>query len=125
MRIERGLQEPVLRVGNLDAIRDLGDVRDTVDAYQRLIETSRLNGVVNVATGHGVQVRAVLKMLLDMSAEPIRIEDDPARMRPSDIPSLVGDAGLLSSVTGWMPSRPLEQTLGDVLTFHRGSCADG
>ena len=59
-----------------------------LDADQRLIiETSRLNGVVNVATGHGVQVRAVLKMLLDMSDEPIRIEDHPARMRPSDIPS--------------------------------------
>ena len=69
--------------GNLDAIRDLGDVRDTVDAYRRLIETSTLNGVVNVATGHGVQVRAVLKMLLDMSAEPIRIEEIPPACAPA------------------------------------------
>lgn len=119
--IELGAQEPVIQVGNLDAVRDLMDVRDTVRAYDAAVRGGRAGAVYNVAGGVGHSVREVLDALLERARVPIRVERDPARMRPSDIPVLVGDATRLREQTGWAPRIPFTRTLDDLLTFWRAS----
>ena len=104
--IERGEQEPLLGVGNLDAVRDFLHVEDVVDAYVRLLDPSVPAGVYNVASGHGVSIAELLEMLLSVSTARPRIELDPARFRPTD--ASVGDAGRLQAATGWKPSAPFE-----------------
>ncbi|HHB90431.1 MAG TPA: SDR family oxidoreductase [Anaerolineae bacterium] len=117
--IEAGLAEPILRHGNLEAIRDFTDVRDTVRAYWLVINRGEPGQVYNVGSGRGVRIQQLLDILLGMSRVPLRTEQDPARMRPSDIPAILCDPSRLQQVTGWQPRIPLEQTLADILNDWR------
>lgn len=119
-RIEAGLQEPVLRVGNLDARRDFTDVRDIVRAYALLLHHGAAGAVYNVGSGNVVTIRAILDMLLAASAAHIDVRPDPALMRPIDIPLVYSDCAPLQRSTGWAPQIPLQQTLHDVLEYWRG-----
>lgn len=118
--IERGELEPVIRVGNLDAQRDLTDVRDTVRAYAALMTSGIPGTVYNVASGVGRPVRAVLDALVARARVPIRVETDPSRVRAKDIPVLIGDASRLRAATGWEPRIPFDQTIDDLLDYWRG-----
>jgi GDP-4-dehydro-6-deoxy-D-mannose reductase len=113
--IARGEIEPALRVGNLGAERDLTDVRDAVRAYRLLAERGEPGGVYNVCSGTAVSIRRALEMLVQASGLTVRVEVDPAKLRPVDIPRLVGSNARLRAATGWQPEIPLEQTLADVL----------
>ena len=117
--IERGEMEPVIRVGNLEAQRDLLDVRDAVRAYAALIQAGTPGTVYNVASGVGRPVRAVLDALVSRARVPIRIETDAERMRANDIPILIGDASRLRQATGWEPKVSFEQMLDDLLAYWR------
>lgn len=117
-RIMTGRQEPVIRVGNLDAERDFLDVRDVVAAYGQLVgATNSLEpgAIYNIASGRAVSIRSVLQYLIELSGCAINIEFDQGRQRKSDILSLCGDATSLSEAVGWHPKHGLEQTLTDVL----------
>ena len=118
-RIEAGLSPPVIRVGNLSARRDYSDVRCVVDAYARLLEQRGGPRVFNVATGSAVSLASVLDRLLALATAEISVEIDPARLRPSDNPLLVGSPRLLMKATGWRPTRSLDETLEDVLNAAR------
>lgn len=118
-RVERGAQEPVIRVGNLATERDLLDIRDVVRAYASLMESGEPDTIYNVASGIARPVRSVLDTLLARSRVPIRIEPDPARLRPNDTPILVGDATRLRRATGWSPAISFEQMLDDLLAYWR------
>lgn len=107
--------QAVIKVGNLDAQRDFTDVRDVVRAYRMLLEKGQLGEVYHVSSGYAVSIRTVLEQLLRLATVLIAVEQDPARMRPSDIPILIGDASKLRRATGWQPQIPLERTLRDVL----------
>ena len=117
--IEAGLQEPVLRHGNLEARRDFTDVRDVVRAYWLIINQGAPGDVYNVGSGRAVSIQHLLDILLSMSRVPIRTETDPARMRPSDTPIIVCDPSKLQQTTHWQPQIPLEQTLADILNDWR------
>ena len=119
--IEIGKQPSGLRVGNLEAIRDFTDVRDVVRAYQLLHQLGKMGEVYHVATGTGRSIRQVLDQLLSLSSSDITIEPDPSRLRPADIPALIGDATKLKTATGWEPAIAFEETLRDTLTYWRGN----
>lgn len=118
-RIERGGIEPVIKVGNLDAERDLTDVRDTVRAYTLLMEKGAVGGIYNVASGIGRPMRVVLDALVRRAQVPVRVGTDPERLRPHDIPVLVGDATRLRNATGWAPEISFERTIDDLLNYWR------
>jgi GDP-4-dehydro-6-deoxy-D-mannose reductase len=122
-RIEAGLAAPSLKVGNLAAQRDYSDVRCVVDAYARLLERRGEPHVVNVATGTAHSVASVLDRLLALATVEIAVEIDPSRIRPADIPWLVGSPQRLATATGWRPTRSLDETLADVLNAAREGVA--
>ena len=117
--IEAGRQPPMLSVGNLDAVRDFTDVRDVVRAYWLLLEKGRAGETYNVCSGRGIAVGDVLQELLDVSGLSIEVRRDPDRMRPSDIPAIIGNPRKLKDATGWTPDIPLRQTLSDLLAHWR------
>ena len=119
--IERGDGEPVLRVGNLEVTRDLADVRDVARAYADLLERGRAGEAYNVCRGEGVRLTEVVARLATRARVTVRIEVDPARVRPADVPWLVGDPSRLARDTGWRAEIPLDRTLGDVLEEWRGA----
>jgi len=113
-RIALGLEEPVIRVGNLEARRDLLDVRDVVRGYRRIIERGAACGIYNVASGSARRLREVVETMVEISGTGARIEVDPERLRPVDLPLLVGDASRLREL-GWKPAIDLRGTLTDLL----------
>lgn len=114
-RIERGLQAPVVLVGNLEARRDFTDVRDVVRAYHLAITHGKPGAVYNIGSGEAVAVQTILDTLIGLSSVAIVVEFDPARMRPADVPTIACDYTRLHTDTGWQPEYALEQTLRDVL----------
>jgi len=123
-RIERGLQEPVIQVGNLEARRDFLDVRDVLDAYIAVVGRAAdipAGTAFNLASGRTVTIRGVLEDLLRLSGAAIEVRVDPARLRPSDIPVAAGDAGAARAAFGWEPRIPWGRTLADTLDYWRGA----
>ncbi len=118
--IEAGRAEPVLRVGNLEVTRDLTDVRDVVAAYLALLERGTRGAAYNVCRGEGVTLADVVRRMTVLSRVPVRVETDPARLRPADVPWLVGDPTRIARDTGWHAAIPLDRTLADVLEEWRG-----
>jgi GDP-4-dehydro-6-deoxy-D-mannose reductase len=117
--IERGALEPLIKVGNLDAERDLSDVRDTVRGYALLMEKGVPGTVYNVASGIGRPIRVVLDELLQRSQVPVEVRVDSERLRPHDTPVIVGDASRLRDATGWTPMIPFDRSMDDLLAFWR------
>ncbi|NOT45177.1 MAG: NAD-dependent epimerase/dehydratase family protein [Acidobacteria bacterium] len=117
--IERGALEPVIKVGNLDAQRDISDVRDVVRAYAALMRAGCPGTSYNVASGVGRTMRSILDGLLMRARVPVQVATDPARLRPNDVPFLVGDPSRLGRTTGWKPAIPFDRTLDDLLEYWR------
>ncbi len=117
--IEAGLQEPVIRVGNIDAIRDFTDVRDMVRAYWLAVTRARPGEVYNIASGTGITIRALLDKILALSSVEVKVEVDPSRLRPSDVEILIGDSSKFRADTGWEPRIPFDQTVSDLLDHWR------
>ncbi len=117
--IEAGQREAVIRVGNLDAVRDFSDVRDVARAYTMLVEGGEPGEVYNVASGRGLAVGEILDRLLSLSRARVEVRRDPALLRPADVSRIVGDAGKLRLATGFVPEIPLERTLADLLAYWR------
>ncbi|MCA0405033.1 MAG: GDP-mannose 4,6-dehydratase [Proteobacteria bacterium] len=125
-KIERGLQAPVIKVGNLEAERDFLDVRDVAAAYaMACLPGSPLKpGVIlNLASGRAIRMRTILEKLIAMTGQTIEIEVDAARWRENEIPRLVGNAELAASLLGWKPQHSIEETLRDVLDEQRARVA--
>ncbi len=108
--------------GNVDVSRDLSDVRDVVRAYRLLLEAAVAGSlgvpptIVNVASGRVVTVRWVIEQLCALAGVQPALEVDASLVRASDPVEIAGDSSLLTSLTGWRPTIPLEQTLADVLS---------
>ncbi|MBN1203648.1 MAG: GDP-mannose 4,6-dehydratase [Myxococcaceae bacterium] len=112
--IRQGTVPPVLRAGNLEAIRDFSHVRDMAAAYLLLLTAGAPGQTYNVCSGVGRTIRSVLEEMLALSGVSARIELDPARLRPSDIPSLVGSPDKLRAL-GWEPKHTVTEALREVL----------
>ncbi len=117
--IEAGLKEPVIKVGNLSARRDFSDVRDVVRAYVELMEKGKAGETYNVGSGNAVEIRKILDMILCRSKKEIRVEVEPSRMRPVDVPVIEADISKLKACTGWKQKITLEETIQDTLEYWR------
>lgn len=121
--IEKGKKDPVVYVGSLEAERDYTDVRDMVNAYYLSVLRCKPGEVYNISSGITWKISAVLDFLTAQSKLPITIKQDPKRMRPSDVPRLLGDCSKFKKETGWKPTIPFEQTLIDLLNYWREKLA--
>ena len=114
-RIERGVQEPVLRCGNADPVRDFSDVRDIVAGYVALLERGVAGEAYNLCAGEGVSIAEVIALLRAHATVPVRVKSEPGLRRGIDVERIVGSHALATRATGWRPRIPLADTLRDVL----------
>jgi len=119
VEIEKKKRESVIYVGNLEAKRDFTDVRDIVRAYWLSLEKGKEGEVYNIGTGKTISMKEVLDILLSLSNTNIKIEVDPERLRPSDVPVLLSDCSKFVQLTGWEPEIPFKQSLNDLLDYWR------
>jgi GDP-4-dehydro-6-deoxy-D-mannose reductase len=117
--IEAGVREPRLLVGNLEARRDIMDVRDTARAYEALATKGVRGRVYNICSGTAHRIGDLLERLLATARTPVSVQQDPARLRPSDNPVVLGDPSRIIADTGWRPQIPIETTLADLLAWWR------
>lgn len=117
--IEKGLREPVLRVGNLAAKRDFTDVRDVVKAYVKLIQKGVPGETYNVGSGNAQEIRKILELIISLSDVDIKVEVDPNKIRPVDVPIIEADITKLNDLTGWTPQIKIEQTVQETLDYWR------
>jgi GDP-4-dehydro-6-deoxy-D-mannose reductase len=118
-QIEAGLKEPVIHVGNLDAERDFTDVVDVMRAYALLVEHGDSGEAYNVGTGRAYSIKYLLDVLLSYSQTKIDVEQEPSRIRPSDVSIIYADNSKLRTKTGWEPSVKFEDSLRRVLDYWR------
>ena len=117
--IEKGLREPVMKVGNLAAKRDFTDVRDVVKAYVKLVQTGVPGETYNIGSGNAKEIRAILDLIISMSDAVIQVETDPNKLRPVDVPIIEADISKINALTGWKPEISIEQTIRETLDYWR------
>ena len=118
--IEAGLQDPVIKVGNLDSVRTFSDVRDAVRAYWLLVTKCKPGEVYNIGGNETMTIKEMLDRLISMSTrDDIRVEVDPARLRPSDVTLQIPCIDKFKKATGWQAEIPFDKTLKDTLDYWR------
>ncbi len=118
-KIERGLMEPVVRVGNLKIRRDFSDVRDVVRAYILLLEKGKTGEIYNVCSGRAIVLKDILNMLLSFSSKKIEVKVDANKIRKKEIPLLLGNNEKIRKEVNWTPKIPFDQTLRELLDYWR------
>ena len=121
VEIEKGIKEPIMKVGNLTAKRDFTNVKDVVKAYKLLAENGISGQTYNVGSGTAVTIQSILDIALSHSTADIRVVQDPNRMRPSDVPIIVADTSKIFKDTGWKPDISLDATILEVLEYWRNN----
>jgi GDP-4-dehydro-6-deoxy-D-mannose reductase len=106
-----------LSTGNLEARRDITDVRDVVRAYRRLLTGGEPGQVYNVCRGEAVSIRQIAERLLVLAGVDLPIVVDAERVRPIEIPELRGDPRRVHAAVAWQPEYDLDRTLADVLAY--------
>jgi GDP-4-dehydro-6-deoxy-D-mannose reductase len=120
VEIELKKRPPVIYVGNLEAKRDFTDVRDMVRAYWMSLESCEPGEVYNICTGTTISISDLLNMVISGTGMKIEIRQDPSRLRPSDVPLLLGDYSKFNKATGWKPQIAFSKTLADIMDYWRG-----
>jgi len=119
---EVGRQEPVIHVGNLEARRDFTHTRDVARALWLLLDRGRPGTVYNLCSGTATRIGDIVQMVVERGRVPVTVQVDPARLRPSDEPILMGDNTRLREATGWEPTVSMEQIVEELLEYWRGQC---
>jgi len=115
--IKLGKAEPVLELGNLEAVRDFTDARDMVRAYWLAVNRCQPGIPYNIGTGTGYTISQVFSKLYKIADVKAEMKQDPQYMRPSDVPRLLCDSTAFRYATGWKPEIPFEQTLQDLFDY--------
>lgn len=113
--IKAGRREPSVKLGNLDSVRDLSDVRDVARAYVLALRRGRPGEAYNAGSGRGSKVRELFEMVRRESGAEVELVVEPSRVRAGDIPYLVADVSRAKEELGWRPEIPLERTVRDML----------
>ncbi len=119
---EKDQRPASLKVGNLDTLRDISDIRDVTRALWLIFEKGDPEVPVNVAAGVSYSIRMIADRLVGLSRVPLSVVPDPALMRPTDEPDNRADVSRLRAL-GYQPEYPLERTISDALDFWRASVA--
>lgn len=122
--IEAKKQEPIIKVGNLEAFRDFSDVRDVVKAYHIAVEKCEYGTPYNIGSGKAYQIKEILDILLSFSSIKMKVGQDASLMRPEKIAKIVCDFSKFNLATGWKPAIKIEETLKDLLDYYRNETAN-
>lgn len=116
--IEKSGGAGVIKVGNLQAKRDFGHVKDLVRAYRMIVESPYCDTVYNVGTGKAHSLREMLNYVISLCSQPITIEVDPDRVRPIDNPVICCDASKIREELGWEPEYKVFDALKEMFNYY-------
>lgn len=117
--IEKGKQDSIIYVGNLQAKRDFSDVRDIVNIYVEIIKKGKIGEIYNVGSGKAISVEKILNIILKNSSKNISVELDPKKIRPIDVPIIEADTTKLRNAIDYIYLYSIEETIKDILNYWR------
>jgi GDP-4-dehydro-6-deoxy-D-mannose reductase len=117
VQIARGIQEPVIHIGNGAIVRDFTDVRDVVAVYYLLLTRGKNGGVYNVCSGQGRAIKDIVTILSGMLDISVRIKQEQSHIRPIDNPRIIGSNEKIQEELGWRPTIPFKQTLQSMYDY--------
>jgi GDP-4-dehydro-6-deoxy-D-mannose reductase len=121
--VEAGQQPPVLLVGNLEPRRDFTHTSDVARALWLLLERGQPGQVYNLCSGQATRIGDIVELVRQQGRVPVEVRVDPARLRPSDEPILMGDNSKLRAATGWQPQIGMSQIVAELLDYWRARLA--
>lgn len=119
IQIEKGLIDPVLKVGNLDAYRAITDVRDLTSALKLLAEKGKAGEIYNISGEKAYRIGDILNIIKDHTNVKFEIQQAPELMRPTDEKIIFGDSSKLKAATNWKQDVSIETTVKDMLNYWR------
>ena len=124
VRIERGLQEPTLKVGHVDDLRNFTHITDMVEAYRLAIELCEPGELYLIGSDREDDIHtfkeALEGLILRSTVSDIQYVEDEQFVRPTQVPLLLCDASKFVSLTGWQPKLGFERILDDTIEYWRG-----
>ena len=121
--IGAGRRDPVVRLGNLDSVRDFSDVRDVVRGYRSALQGDHSGEAYNFGSGQGFSVKELFELVRAEAGIEVELVVEPTRVRATDIPRLVADAGKAERDLGWKTRIPLGRTIREMLATDPGGAA--
>lgn len=112
--IEKSGQPGTIQVGNLNIERDFSHVKDIVRAYRMIVEQDDCRVIYNVGSGTAYNLTELLQYVTKLSHQPISIEVDPARFRPSDQPRICCNHSRITEELGWTPEYSVYDALKEM-----------
>jgi GDP-4-dehydro-6-deoxy-D-mannose reductase len=117
VRIKKGLQAPVIEVGNLKPRRAFLDVADTVRGFYVAALRAKRGEAYNLCASRTHHISEVLRTAIRLSGVAAEIRPVPRLMRPSDEKIIFGSTRKILRDTGWRPRNTIEQTLQSMLDY--------
>lgn len=118
-QIEADLRPPQMLVGNLDTRRDFTHVADAARALWLLLDRGTPGTVYNLCSGSATRIGDIVELVRARGRVPVELRTDPARLRPTDEPILMGDNRRLRRDTGWEPRIGIPQIVDELLGYWR------
>ncbi len=122
--ISQALTRPVVKLGSLEPRRDLTYVKDTAAGFLAIAGSDAAIGrVVNIGRGDDLTIGELVEKIATLIGRPIRVEADPARVRPaaSEVGRLLAGTALARELMGWGPRYTLEQGLAETIDWVRAN----
>jgi GDP-4-dehydro-6-deoxy-D-mannose reductase len=119
VEVEKGIRPSEVSVGNLDPLLDFTDVRDVVRAYRDVLKDGESGEVYNICSGRSISIGEILKKLLSITDQELRVIEQSDRLRKASVKEIRGDCGKIETAVGWRPSIPLDRTLEDLVEYWR------
>lgn len=116
--IEKSGKPGVIKVGNLLARRDFGHVKDLMRAYRLIVESPYCDTIYNVGSGKAHSLREMLNYIISLCTQPIKVEVDPARVRPIDNPVICCDNSKIRNELGWEPQYNVFDALKEMFDYY-------
>ena len=119
--IEKNYIDPIIKVGNINSMRTILDVRDAVRAYYILLTHNPIPGsVYNIGGNYSCEISKILEFLISSSKRrDITYEVDQKRIRPIDANNQIPDCTKFINHTKWKPKYSFEETMTDLLNYWR------
>lgn len=115
--VKAGKQDKIIH-GNLAAVRDYLDVRDVVRGYIAALSRGSPDTAYNICSGTGLTMAQVMDDICAAAGlDAYARQPDPNRIRPAEVPRLIGSAERITADTGWTPQIPFSETIQDMLTY--------
>ena len=117
VKVAKGIQKPVINIGNGAIVRDFVDVHDVIEAYDLLVTKGKKGEVYNICSGQGRAIRDIVTMCSKMLGIQVEVHQEQSQIRPVDNPRIIGSYKKIQRDLGWEPTTPFEQSLRSIYAY--------